>query len=127
MENGTDKKDVRILLISDSKDSIGYIEQNLQAATEFFFQLIWHCSGLSDSIDTLRTVNPGIDVVLVDLNLISSSRPREVFRRMADVIAGVPIIVFNGAIEHDLALFLIEEGAAENITRDQADADHLRL
>ena len=120
------KKDLRVLLISDSESSISEINKHIMASDQFSPR-IWHSSGLSESIDILKQVSPEIDVVLVDLHLVSSGRPREAFQKLENIVGGVPIIVFNGTIEHDLALFLIEEGAADNVTKDQADADPHRL
>lgn len=121
-----ENKSVRVLLISDCESSRNEIEQKL-LNTKGLFCHIWHCSGLTESMSALKDINPDVDAVLVDLNLISTGRPRDVFRRMGASVDSVPIIVFNGSVEHDLALFLIEEGAADTITKDQADSDPYRL
>ncbi|HTK83452.1 MAG TPA: hypothetical protein VL625_00065 [Patescibacteria group bacterium] len=68
-----------------------------------------------------------MDIVLLNLDLISSERPRDIFRHMQDIVGGIPIIVFTERSEHELALMVVEEGAADNVTRGQFSTDPYKL
>lgn len=126
MKKNNHNNNIRIMLISDCEISIEDIQKKLSQIDNFSYQ-VWHSLGLDESINSLQAINPKIDVVLVDLNLFNSGRPREVFKQMASIISDLPIIVFNGSVERNLALSLIYQGAADTITKDQADSDPYRL
>ena len=120
------KKDLHVLLLSDSEISVNKIKQHL-LATMGYSTCVWHCSCLPESIDAIKAACPEIDVVLVDFRMLSTGLPRETFRRMGDVIAGIPIIVYHGTPEQDLTLFLMEEETADSLMKDRVADDPSRL
>ena len=66
-------------------------------------------------------------IVLLDLDVVTSGLPREIFLRMQNIADGVPIIVFTARKDHGLALMVIEAGAADNITKGQFSSDPYKL
>ncbi|MBU0800104.1 MAG: response regulator [Alphaproteobacteria bacterium] len=126
MQQDIQNKEVHVLLIGESTPHVNVIEERLLDSMGMACHT-WRCAGLAQSLETLRKINLEIDIVLVDLDLINTGRPRDVFRGMMGAMIDIPIIIFNSTEEHDLALFLIEEGAADTITRDQFNADPYRL
>lgn len=126
MRNEFENKGVRILLASGSAESNDDMEQKLVQAMGASC-CIFHSSCIAESINTLEEVDPPIDIIMMDLNLINVGYPSKVFREMDDIVSDIPIIIFNGAIEASLAIFLIEEGASDNVTNDQMVADPFRL
>ena len=126
MENNYHGHSVSILLISDRVTIAENMRKQLEDKHECACT-IWECADLSELFRT-TTHNPSdIDIILVDFALIGSGRPREIFQKMMKTINNVPIIVFNSSSEHDIALFVIEEGAAESITSDQLIEENFSL
>lgn len=126
MKSEKQQKDVCILVIGSSQDEIDDIEEKLLQMAGFSCR-VWHCYDLSEAIFMLRSSSSGIDVVLLDFHMICASSPQETFQSMLDVSFDLPIIVFSDYAGSDLALFLIEEGAADTITKNQTDSDPYKL
>ncbi len=108
---------VNILLISQRPADIREVKEYLWKS-----ELTYHVEHRADffgSMDLLNDAEKDIHIILLDLGLFVSTHSREIFRRMVDLAHGIPIVVFTDREDHDLALWAMEDGAADNITRGE--------
>ena len=122
METHSKKRDINILLISGQPSDISEVKKYLANSTEHTYH-VEHRPDFFGSSDLLNKENSSIEIILLDLGIFGSDHTRDVFRRMVDMAHGIPIIVFTDRQDHDMALWAIEEGAADNITRGHLDTD----
>jgi len=126
MERITGNKDITVLLVSNNESDIDSVKNHL-GETMGLSCHIRYCAALADAIALFGEDCPEIDIVLLDLNLIGSDLPRAIFLQMGRIVGTVPIIVFTEKDDHELALLLIEDGAADNVTRGQFSTDPYKL
>jgi FixJ family two-component response regulator len=126
MENCIRNREITVLLVSDNTSDIQEVSKHLEKTMGLSCR-IWHCPSITRSSGFFKKEIPGIDIVLLDLDLISSELPRDIFRHMQEIAGGIPIIVFTERSEHELALMVMEEGAADNVTRGQFSTDPYKL
>ena len=107
---------IHILSIDDCEIDISAIRQQLDDTMTDAFE-IFHLKELSGSLDILRNKKVRVDVILLDLGLIDARTPKEIFKTVEAAINSIPIIVITGKEEHELALFVINGGAADNLHR----------
>ena len=107
---------IHILLIDDIKFDIAEIKRQLGDTMTVPF-VITHLSDFKDSLDLLKKNDPKVDVVLLDLGLICPHSPESIFKRIETVVNDIPIIVITGDNDHELALFVMNSGASDNMTR----------
>lgn len=107
---------IHILLIDDVKFDIKEIKSQLGDTMTIPF-VITHLADFKDSLDLLKKNDPKVDVVLLDLGLICTHSPKGIFRRIEAVVNDIPIIVITGDNDHELALFVMNSGASDNMTR----------
>jgi len=74
--------------------------------------------------DARQRIGPEYDVVLSDLNL-PDSRGLATFHALHDVAQDVPIVVFSGLNDRQLALDAIHLGAADFYLKDQLQGETL--
>ncbi|MCK6417643.1 MAG: response regulator [Alphaproteobacteria bacterium] len=115
--NGTNTK---ILLVSDNRADVGNIKLRLEESIDFPCY-IWHCQTLAEALAYLDEKKLRADLVILDLGLISTANPKEIYKKMGDAAQSIPIIVLTGAgkEEHDLATFVMEAGASDHMVRGQ--------
>lgn len=111
-----EKTPIHILLIDDVKTDITEITRQLGETMMTPFKLT-HLSALGDSLDLLMTKESGISVILLDLGLSSRHSPQTIFSLVDRVVREIPIIVITGNEDHELALFVMNAGASDNMTR----------
>lgn len=126
MKSTLKNRDITILLVSDNRSSIHEIKVHLEKTMGVSCHIRF-CPGVTDCVAMVRKDGPSIDIVLLDLGLIGTGLPREVFRHMGDIVCDIPIIVFTEKENHELALLVMEEGAADNVTRGQFSTDPYKL
>jgi DNA-binding NtrC family response regulator len=125
MEDREDNE-VNVLLVSDNESDIQDVKNHLEKTMGISCSL-HYCSSILRSAGFFAKEALAIDIVLLDLGLISKSTPQEVFQQMQTVAKGAPIIVFTERENHELALMAIDEGAADNVTRGQFSTDPFKL
>lgn len=113
-------KNLKILLVSDNKADIGNIKIRLEESIDFPCY-VWHCLTLSEALDYLNKRKLRVDIVILDLGLIGTADPKEVYERMGCAAQSTPIIAITGADQegHDLATFVMEAGASDHMVRGQ--------
>jgi FixJ family two-component response regulator len=126
VENSIRNSEITVLLVSDNDADIREVKKHLEKTMGRSCH-IWHCPSVIRSTGFFKKALPGIDIILLDLDLVSSAKPREIFRQMQNIVGSVPIIVFTERKDHELALMVVEEGAADNVTRGQFGTDPYKL
>ena len=112
----TNTQKLEILLIDDLDLDIQEIKSELTDTMYGEFNLT-HMSQLQGSLDLLENKKLKFDVILLDLGLINERKPQEIFEAVDALSKDIPIIVITGKNEEDLALFVVNCGAADNMTR----------
>lgn len=107
---------IQILLIDDYETDIDEIKAELDNTMKATFNLL-HFKELHSSLDALRDKKTQVDVILLDLGLVNIKTPKEIFTAVEELANSIPIIVITGKEEHELALFVINSGASDNMTR----------
>jgi len=116
-----EKPAVRVLLVEDNLGDARLIELALAAARWTQFEL--------ERVDTLaaalaRASQGGIDVMLLDLSLPDSSgiqTLREAYAQAREI----PIVVFTGLDDDELAFNAVNEGAQDFLVKGRADTELL--
>lgn len=112
---GVEAEVVRIILISDQQADYERIEHQLHMDMRVPWTLM-HCQDVQSS--TFRVHKA--DVILLDLKLEGNTvlTPRELFSKIDEMVFEIPIIVLTDKKEeHQLATYVMEKGAADNIIR----------
>lgn len=115
-----DPGNTKILFVCDNKADIGNIKLRLEESIKIPCY-VWHCLTLAEALDMLNKNKLRADIIILDLGLIGTASPKEIYMKMGDSAHGIPIIVLTGAgeEEHNLATFVMEAGAADHMIRGQ--------
>lgn len=110
----------KILLICDNNADIQNIKLRLEESVKIPC-FIWHYKTLAEAIEILENNKLRADIIILDLELISTTNPRDIYQKMGDAASNIPIIVLTGTNEADknLATFVMEAGAADHIVKGQ--------
>lgn len=105
---------IRVLVISDSDDDVKSIEDHLTS----YMRIPWsymHCVSVKEAVSRVNRS----DIVVLDLGIKGFETPKENFSNIGDIALDKPIIVLtgDGTAEHNLATYVMERGAADNIIR----------
>jgi DNA-binding response OmpR family regulator len=113
-------KNTKILLVSDNKTDVENIKMRLEESIDFPCY-IWHCQTLAEALAYLNEKKLRADIVILDLGLIGTANPKDIYEKMGQAALSIPIIVLTGAgkEEHDLATFVMEAGASDHMVRGQ--------
>lgn len=104
-----DPSPIRLLLIEDSNIDAMFVTRLLQSNPEITFE-IDHATTLADALVLLREIE--FDASLVDLHLPDAVE-LEAFEQIRALDARIPIVVFTGSDDENLALRAIESGAQD--------------
>lgn len=127
MENIMEKTELQILLISENLPNIQNIGAHLKKTIDMPCQLL-HCQDVIRATGFFAAnLRETTDIILLDLNFLSSEKTHEIFAQLQATAHDIPIIVFTERNEHELALFMMSEGAADNITKGQLNTDPHKL
>jgi hypothetical protein len=126
MENNIKSTEVAVLLVSDNDSDIQKVKKHLEITTGAFCH-IWQCPSIIRSAGFFKKELPGIDMLLLDLDLVASERPREIFHQMQKIVGAVPIIVFTERKNHEPVLMVVEAGVVDKVTRGQFSTDSYKL
>jgi len=105
---------IQILLASTRKSAFKEITRELELMTRLRGR-VWQCQKLEECLNLIKEKGSHIDIVLLDLGLMAHSGTEDVFKQIQNAVHDAPIIVFTREEDHDLALFVVEEGAVDNV------------
>ena len=100
---------IRVLLIEDSDIDAMFVTRLLKSNPEVTFE-IDHATTLADALVLLRDIE--FDASLLDLHL-PDAKKLEAFEQIRALDARIPIVVFTGSDDENLALRAIESGAQD--------------
>ena len=114
------QKNIKILLVCDNKADITDIKARVESLDNISCY-VWQCPTLSEGIGYLDVKKLRADIIILDLSLKGMEDPKEIYRQMGLSAHNIPIIVITGKgeKEHDLAVFVMESGAADNMIRGE--------
>ena len=114
------QENIKILLICDNQADIVNIKARMESHDGIPCH-VWQYPTLSDGIGYLDMKKLRADIIILDLGLKGVEMPKEIYRQMKISAHDIPIIVITGkgAEEHDLAVFVMETGAADNMIRGE--------
>jgi DNA-binding response OmpR family regulator len=110
--------DTKLLLVCDNEAYIRNIKTRLERSITVRCY-VWHCLTLLEGLNYLDHKDLRADIVLLDLGLIGTDNPKTIYEKMGKAAHGIPIIALTGRSqeEHDLAIFVMEAGAADHMIR----------
>ncbi|MDD3019902.1 MAG: hypothetical protein PHX61_02845 [Alphaproteobacteria bacterium] len=111
---------MKILLVCDNRADVVNIRAKVDSH-ENIACYVWQCPTLSEGIGYLNIKKLRADMIILDLGLSGEDTPEEIYRQMGVAAQDIPIIVITGKgnEEHDLAAFVMESGAADNMIRGE--------
>lgn len=81
---------------------------------------------MSTALEALRS-GERYDLVLLDLGLPDTSDAQDSFNRVYGSYQDVPIIILTSKADHELAVGLVDEGAADYVKKDKISSDPERI
>lgn len=117
---GKNNRNIKILLVCDNKAYCGNIKFRLENSIETSCY-VWHGSTLCEALDLLNNKKLRADIIILDLGLIGSDSPINIYNEMGKAAPHIPIIALTGtgSEERDLAVLVMEAGAADHMVRGQ--------
>lgn len=114
------QKNIKILLVCDNESDITDIKSRVEDFDDISCY-VWQCPTLSEGIGYLDVKKLRADIIILDLSLKGMENPKEIYRQMWLSAHNIPIIVITGkgGKEHDLAVYVMEAGAADNMVRGE--------
>ncbi|MFN3701574.1 MAG: hypothetical protein ACK4VI_08660 [Alphaproteobacteria bacterium] len=114
------QKNIKILLVCDNEADITDIKSRVENLDDVSCY-VWQCPTLSEGIGYLDVKKLRADIIILDLSLKDMESPKEIYRQMGLSAHNIPIIVITGKgeKEHDLAVYVMEAGAADNMVRGE--------
>ncbi len=116
MSRQAGRASINVLFIGGQSSDIDEIKNYLRLPGGPVYH-VEHRSDFFGSAGVLARKKDAIDIILLDLGLFGSHHSREIFKRMIVMAHGIPVIVFTNRKDHDMAVWALEDGAADNITR----------
>ncbi|MBI5124054.1 MAG: diguanylate cyclase, partial [Candidatus Omnitrophica bacterium] len=114
-------KEIRVLLIEDSKADLELIKGMLKESPKDKFS-VEVCSRLVKALE--RLVSDGIDIVLLDLTL-PDSLGLDTFGRIHAHAPTVPIVVITSSADETQAIMAFQKGAQDYLIKGQINSDVL--
>lgn len=110
------KENLSILLISDRDTDTQSMTRHLGRHMRMPWQLI-RCTNIREADYQIAQA----DIIILDLELIGLSSPRQIFKEVGDRACEVPIIAITSIEEGEngLSTYVMEQGAADIIVRGQ--------
>jgi PAS domain S-box-containing protein len=112
---------VKVLLIEDNLGDVRLIHERLAGVKSASFE-IEHQETLEAGL--ARMAAPGVDVLLLDLNL-PDSHDLETLERTLPLARKIPVIVLTGLDDEELGIKAVREGAQDYLVKRQVDGDLL--
>ncbi len=119
-KDANNANNTKILLVCDNQADVRNIKLRLEESIKIPCY-VWHCLTLAEALDMLNKNKLRADIIILDLGLIGTANPKDIYQKMGDAARNIPIIVLTGTgeEEHDLATFVMEAGAADHMVRGQ--------
>lgn len=110
------QQNIKILLVCDNAADISDIKTRVEGLDDISCY-VWQCPTLSEGIGYLDIKKLRADIIILDLGLKGTESPKEIYHQMGFSAHNIPIIVITGKgeKEHDLAIYVMEAGAADNM------------
>lgn len=106
-----------ILLVEDNPDDAFLIRRKLGEHLKENFELV-HKTSLTAATQFITEHGDEVALVLLDLGLPDAVGGRHTFQSMKNLVAdSQPIVILTGLTDHDLALALVQEGAADFVNK----------
>ena len=115
------QENLKVLLIEDSVTAQQMVKRMLQADSQMQYH-ITACANLTDALSYID--NESIDVVILDLTLPESSGVQTV-TRVREVDGEVPVVVFTGCDDENLAMAAMHLGADEYLVKREVQQGSL--
>lgn len=115
---------VNILVVGSGPSDAADIRRELTGAASFVCTA-YFCADPAEALAFIRRNYVAISLVFLDLSL--SPNPKIHFLQLMDSLPDVPIVVVTERQDADLRRFVMEEGAAENVSQRQLRGDPGRL
>lgn len=114
------QENIKILLVCDNQADVITINAKVESLDNISCY-VWQCPTLSEGIGYLDAKKLRADIIILDLGLKGIESPKEIYHQMGLSSHDIPIIVITGkgAKEHDLAVYVMEAGAADNMIRGE--------
>lgn len=114
------QQNIKILLVCDNEANITDIKSRVEGLDDISCY-VWQCPTLSEGISYLDIKKLRADIIILDLGLKGTESPKEIYSQMGLSAHNIPIIVITGKGEkgHDLAIYVMEAGAADNMVRGE--------
>lgn len=114
------QKNIKILLVCDNEANIADIKSRVEYLDDISCY-VWQCPTLSEGIGYLDIKKLRADIIILDLGLKGTESSKEIYRQMGLSSHDIPIIVITGKgeKEHDIAVHVMESGAADNMVRGE--------
>lgn len=120
------QENVNILLIGSRTSDADNIRRELGIITGLSYTA-WYCADAEDAMDFIAERDIAIELIFLDLSLFNADYPKERFLQIRKNIPDIPIIVLTDRTDYDLIHFVMEAGAAENVSQWQIRSDPDRL
>ncbi|MGB3779919.1 MAG: ATP-binding protein [Tunicatimonas sp.] len=104
---------IKILLVEDNPADQIMVEEVLQDATTFQYQLAT-CERVQDAPDCIAQVHP--DIILLDLSLPDSSG-LVTLEKIKECSPQVPVVIFTGLADHQVGIEAINQGAEDYLVK----------
>ncbi|MBC8353687.1 MAG: SpoIIE family protein phosphatase [Planctomycetes bacterium] len=113
----------KVLFVEDNPVDARMIERSLARSVHTTFAL-HHVSDLASALADLRNVGD-FDAVLLDLMLPDSLGGVDTIRAIHEIHREIPIVVFTGMEDTELALAAVREGAQDYLVKEKCDAENV--
>ncbi len=113
----------KVLFVEDNPVDARMIERSLARSAHTHFQLR-HVADMASALAVLQS-NEEYDAVLLDLMLPDSLGGVETIRLIHEICREIPVVVFTGMEDTELALAAVREGAQDYLVKEQCDAETL--
>jgi sigma-B regulation protein RsbU (phosphoserine phosphatase) len=111
----------RVLFVEDNPIDARMIERSLARSAHIDFKL-QHVVDLESALAALRNGDE-YDAVLLDLMLPDSLGGVDTIRAIHEIHREIPIVVFTGMEDTELALAAVREGAQDYLVKERCDAE----
>ena len=112
MENEIPK--IKLIFVGDNVQHKEAIEAKLEKEMRLPWSFLYY-----ENIDRAVMHLDDTDLIILDLESRGFVQPKEIFEEIDSRVFEVPIIALTGEDEHDLAVYLMEQGAADTLIRGQ--------
>lgn len=105
---------IKLIFVSDNVQHKEAIEATLEKEMRFPWSFLYY-----ENIDKAVMHLDNTDLIILDLESQGFVQPKEIFEEIDSRVFEVPIIALTGEDEHELAVYLMEKGAADTLIRGQ--------